>query len=359
MFRVKILTLLALCGCGDLQGLDDSEPIPLAKIKVKTSGSFESVRAPMATNERLRATVIWGTQRLPEALCFFPPESPEVAAVVAAGCRNPLSFTPLLVGASTPLVPDEEATIELDALPPPEVLLGTATARVGYASIVVYDDRNDLGSLQLTDDIRFNFENDTTLDLLSDIIYGASFVSMTQPDTRLAFREGEFIETGFYPRKGCPAPLSGFSIARAGGFSLADAITATAEGKLPLQSAESCEQLSLAQVVTVPLSPNSAVREVGCEQSEGGLNSSVIYRAPENPPNTEEEVFACAKIPKFSSEPSVTDDITQLILAPKKTEACRRVKHYTLFGCFARSFDECKEPDWDFRQTPPAWWPCK
>jgi hypothetical protein len=359
MFRVKILTLLALFGCGgcgDLQGLDDSQPIPLAKIKVKTSGSFESVRAPMATKERLRATVIWGTQRLPEALCFFPPESPEVAAVVAAGCRNPLSFTPLLVGPSTPLVPGEEATIELDTFPPSEVLLGISTSRVGYGSIVVYDDRQGSGDLQLATE--FDASN-TELDLNNYIVYGASFVAMSEPDTRLVFREGEFIETGFYPRKGCPAPLPGFSIARAGGFSLTDALTATLDNKLPAQPEGSCQQLSLGEVVTIPFRPTTEVREVGCKQTDG-INGNVYYRSPdENPMDPDKTVFACAKIPKFSSEPSATDNITQLIVAPKQTEACRNVRHYTLYGCYGSSFDDCTVPDWDYRQTPPAWWPCK
>jgi hypothetical protein len=83
-----VLVAVALAGCGELQGFSGDVP-PLATVRVDVAGDFESVRAPGATGEALSVALVWGAQWLAEPLCFVPPESPEVAAVVAAGCRDP------------------------------------------------------------------------------------------------------------------------------------------------------------------------------------------------------------------------------------------------------------------------------
>jgi len=354
--RLALLGIL-LAGCGDLQGFGGDVP-PLSTIHVDTSGDFDAVRTPGATNENLRVALIWGTEWLPEALCFLPPDTAELAAVVDAGCRNPLSFTPDRVAASVPITSNVPADLSLDALPAADVMYGDVTARVAYGSLVVFDDRDASGTLELASTSRlpqggFDPEQDA---LTNDIIYGASFVAMTEPDQRLAFREGAFVETGFYPRHGCDAPLPAFSILGAGGFSFADAIAATAAGTLPSEPAGSCSEAKPEDTtVAIPFRPSADVREVGCVQRR--LDSSVRYRQPPtDAPDFTGRAFACTTIPQLGM-PDATAGIVQLVVSSKADEPCRGLTHYTLIGC-DRGRLICDSPEWDYRANPPAWWPC-
>lgn len=353
-----LLGLALVAGCGDLAGFGGDVP-PLATLHVEAVGDFETVRAPGATGENLRIALVWGTEWLPEALCFLPPDTPELAATVAAGCRNPLSFTPDRLAASVPIVPNVPADLTLASLPAADVMYGDVTARVAYGSLVVFDDRDATGTLELARPHRlptggFDPEQDV---LTNDIIYGASFVAMTEPDQRLAFREGGFVETGFYPRHGCDAPLPAFSVLGAGGFSLADAVAATAAGTLPAEPAGTCSEAKPeATTVMIPFRPSAEVRETGCQQR--ALDSSVRYRQPPaDMPDLDGRAFACTTIPQLGGDTS-TEGIVQLVVATRPEETCKGLTHYTLIGC-----DEgklvCDTPEWDFRANPPSWWPCQ
>jgi hypothetical protein len=351
------LVLSLVAGCGDLVGFGGATP-PFTTVHVETTGDLDAVRVMNATNEDLRVGLAWATAWLPEALCFLPPESPEVAAVVAAGCRNPLSFTPDRVASSVPIAPNTPVDLSLFELPSAEVLYGGVTARVAFGSLVVFDDRDHSGTLELArarrlPTVGFDPEEDSPT---NDLVYGASLVAMTEPDQRLSFREGDFIESGFYPRHGCGAPLPAFSILGAGGFSLADAVAATAAGVLPSEPAASCTQDPPENVtVSIPLRPNPEVREVGCEQRN--LDSSVRYRQPPaDQPDLADRTFACAKIPQFGADDG-TGGIIQLVVASKPAETCRGITHYTLVGCREGKL-VCDAPVWDLRTNPPAWWPC-
>lgn len=356
MKRYALLFLLA--GCGDLAGFDGNAP-PLATIHVRATGDLDSVRLPGATGENLRIGLVWGTSWFPEALCFTPPDSPELAAVVEQGCRNPLSFTPIRMAGSVAVTPNETADLTLDALPSADVMFGDVTARVAYASLVVFDDRDGSGILELSRARRLPTRGfDPEADQLSnDIIYGASFVAMTEPDQRLAFREGSFVETGFYPRHGCPSPLPAFSILSAGGFSLADAISATAAGTLPSEPAGSCAEVKPDDVtVDIPFRANNEVREVGCEQRR--TDSSVRYRQPPvDKPDLDGRAYACTSIPQLPGDTSPPAGITQLAVASRPEEVCHGITHYTLIGCDQGKLS-CDTPEWDFRDAPPDWWPC-
>lgn len=359
MTRIATLAAISgsLLGCDSLVGFG-GDATPLVTIHVQTTGDFESVRSPLATDPDLQVAVVWGTQWLPEALCFLPPESPEVAAAVSQGCRNPLSFTPTNVTSGGPITPGIPTDISLLELPAADLLFGDVTARVAYASLVVYDDRDHSGTLELARARRqptrgFDPEEDAPT---NDVVYGASFLAMTEPDTRLAYREGAFIETGYFPRHGCGVPLPAFSILTAGGFSIAAAVIATQNNMLPPEDPATCsENKPETTVVSIPLRPTAEVREVGCEQRR--TDSSVRYREPpEMSPDFTMHSYACAKIPSLTGDSSENSQI-QLIVATGADETCKGLTHYTLLGC-----DEgklmCDSPEWDYRATPPDWWPC-
>lgn len=355
--------LIVLAGCGDLSGFSGAVP-PLATITIQATGDIEAVRAPNAPDPDLHVALVWGTQWLPEPTCFLPPDSPELAAVVAAGCRNPLSFTPARVTADAPLVPGEPVSLSVFELPSADLMVGDVTARVGYASLVIYDDRDGDGVLRLARPRRLPTGGpemgppDPDPPPSSSIVYGASFVAMTEPDTRLAFREGAFFESGFYPRHGCGAPLPAFSLLSAGGFSFADAVAATAAGTLPAEDPTSCvETAPEARTIQVPLRAPAEVAEVRCEQRRE--DSSVRYRRPPTDAiDLANLPHACAKIPNLGGDPIAPDGTIQLVVGSASDQACKGLTHYTLLGCDDASTLVCDVPEWDYRAEPPAWWPC-
>jgi hypothetical protein len=361
---IRAALLLVLAGCGDLVGFAGEVPA-LATIQLTTTGDFEAVRVPGPEAEDLRVALVWSTQWLPEPLCFLPPETPEVAAAIAAGCRNSLAFTPERVTATVPITAGVPAELALLALPSADLMFGDVTARVAYASLVVFDDRDHDGVLGLASPLILpsagegpdDDDDDDDQEMPSpDLIYGASFVAMTEPDTRLAFREGTFFETGFYPRHGCGEPLPGFSILAAGGFTFADALAATQAGVLPAQDPATCAEHALADTtVAIGFRAPAEVSEVRCKQRK--KDSSVRYRHPTDvSPNLENRAIACTTIPSFGGAAG-TDGIIQLVVASRPEEPCAGLTHYTLIGCEDGEL-ECDAPEWDLRENPPVWWPC-
>jgi hypothetical protein len=283
-----------------------------------------------------------------------------------AGCRDPFGFVPSVVAASEPIGPGNPATIELLTLPSADVMVGDLTARVAYGSFVLYDDRNHDGTLNLAVPNRFNdMRGDgggpgSGGDILTpDEVVGASFVSMLYDtnklqDQRVAYREGAFITSGFYPRAGCGDPPPGFSILAASGFTEQAAYDATFMGTVPQeQDLSQCVQRSPASgPVTVPLQASSrALQETAC--TERRTDSSVRYREPDDTaPDFTGRTFACVHHPSFGA-PS---DVIELVVSGRAADSCVGLTHYILKGC--REGPDCGTPDWDHSLAPPSWWPC-
>lgn len=350
---------VAAAGCGNLQGLGGPTP-PLITFTVNAT---VDPAHPLPATRSLQVALLWGTQWLTEPFCVLPAESPDAAAVIAAGCRDPFSFVPARVAASVPITPGTPTALSLYELPSADVLVGDVTARVAYGTLVVYDDRDGSGTLELAQPHRTAsggrgrpFED--TIDS-GDVVYGASFVTMTAPDQRVAYREGDFDATGaFYPRQGCDPPPRGFSVLAAGGFSAAAATAATLAGQLPAEDPATCAQAAPADApITVPLQTTAdalaAVREVSCV--ERTADSSIRYRQPPDAePDLTGRITACAHLPSFDA--GSQSSLIQFVVSGRSTDRCVGLTHYTLRGC--RENVSCPAPDWDFTATPPAWWPC-
>jgi hypothetical protein len=178
---------------------------------------------------------------------------------------------------------------------------------------------------------------------------------MTQPDQRLAVREGAFsAAAAFYPRGGCSAPPQGFSILSAGGFSMADAMAAVLRGELPQEDPASCAQAPLdAALVRIPLQSPAPLRQLACmPHNDGG---STRYREPSGTaPDLTERPWACVGLPSFGEPPA--DGALQLVAAGLPTDACKSLTHWVLRGC--EDDPACATPEWDQSATPPDWWPC-
>jgi len=354
---MRVLVAVAavtLTGCGDLVGFG-GEVTPLVRIHAQTTGS-----APEPIHH-LRIGLMWAEQSLPEAFCILPAESPEAAAVIAKGCSDPLRFVAARMQVSVDAAPDEEVELALYTLPTADLLVGDVSARVAYASIIAFDDRDDSGTLEVFD----VDHEDPELYLFgdpvptgADVVLGASFVSMAQPDQRIAFREGAFVQTGFYPRAGCPEPPPFFSVLGAGGFSFADAVAASLAGELPQEDPATCATTSIADaVVGVSIADPTAASQTRCRGTGGGTRYHEA--APELEAIALDSLtWACAKLPSFTP-PDPNDVVAnqwQLVIASPADDPCINTFHIVLHGC---DYDPmCGEPEWDWLAVPPNWWPC-
>jgi hypothetical protein len=359
MARLTVAVLVAVAGCGDLVGFGGA-PTPLAQINVDVTGD------PGPGVAHLRVALVWGGQWLPEPLCILPAESPAAAAAIAAGCPDSFGFVPKRVAANAAVTPGTPAAVGLFDLPAADVMVGDVTARVAYGSLVVYDDRNDNGTLDLRQGERVPPSSDAGIDLAdagpagpADVVYGASFVSMTRPDQRVAFREGDFnAAAAFYPRKGCPPPPKAFSILAAGGFTEEAALAAILLGQLPAEDPQTCAQSALDQVtVTISVADPADVAQVACLPRAS--NGVTRYREPPaQAPDLVGRVWACAGLPDLGGAggaPAASGQ-RQLVIAGPSTNACKSLTHYTLRGCDNDA--TCAAPEWDRTASPPSWWPC-
>lgn len=424
-------------GCNDgIAGLQDVQT-PLATLVVRLAPGTDTsdMVAP-------RVALIWGGQTIGETFCWgamLPsalglPSDASLTAVVARGCRDPLGFYPDTPGESAPLEADGTATIVLKTLPSADVMVGDLTARVGYATIVLYDDHDQDGRLG----IRFPWwgrggpggdggpggeggpggkgggssstgsgttdgSTDGSTDALPDdsfgdepthdTIHAASFRSMTVPDARLAFREGAFDSaSAFYPRNGCPAPPVGYSLLKADGFSLVDAVKAFAAGGLP--TTKGCAETSLGvggtAVVEVTLAREATetLQSVACIASErgGSGTGASTYRAPPDKATWLKELpWVCQPVGAAGAGPlggllgegsggagkDGTGDgsgkptggligeggpAQMELIVGYPSDSCPATRHYLLRGC--RNDPLCETPEWDLTDVAPSWWPC-
>lgn len=352
----------ALAGCGGLQGFGGPTP-PLVTFQVLVQGDIAPLRPPGVTSERsLQVALVWGDQWQTEPFCILPAENPDAAAAIAAGCRDPFGFVPLLVGATVPVTVGTPASISLYSLPTADVMVGDITSRVAYASLVFYDDRDLSGTLDLALPHRTptggpggERRNRDTVDS-PDVIYGASFFTMTAPDQRVSFLEGTYTSSAFYPRAGCPDPATGFRVLSASGFSVAAGFASSLTGQLPPETDPTmCDQQAPdATVIEFDVAASVAsVQEVGC--MERTTDSSVRYREPPTDmPDFNGRMTACAHLPAFDAGDQ--SSLIQLVVTGRPQDRCVGLTHYTLRGC--RENVACPVPDWDFTNAPPAWWPC-
>jgi hypothetical protein len=339
-------------GCGGLSGFGGNAP-PLATVHVQVTGDLASVQVP-GPAPVLRAALVWGAQWLTEPLCVPPPgNDTALAALIAAGCRDTFGFVPVRVAVNAPLAADGTAELDLVDLPAADVMIGGVTARVAYASLVIYDDRDGNGTLTLGRASRLGGRDQGRPDDMgmqtADLVYAASFASMTQPDVRLAYREGGFNRTAaFYPRPGCGDPLPSFSIVSAGGFSAMAALG----GQLPLEDPSTCHEEPADTPVMLAFRSPAALHELACQ--ERTLDSSIRYREPPAEPiDLTARAAACASVLDGSLKPT---GMIQYVVSGQSDDSCVGLTHYTLRGC--RNDPLCAQPQWDITATPPSWWPC-
>jgi hypothetical protein len=375
---------VATTGCNNLQGFGGPVP-PLVQFNIEVTGSLP----PGTTPNSLQVALVWGAQWLPEPFCIIPSaddlDTTEAANVIAAGCRDPFGFVPARVTASVPVTIGTPTTLPLYTDPSTDLLVGSITSLAGYASLVFYDDVDGDGTLGLSTPRpaqqggRDGPDQGPTPDSL-DIVYGTSFLTMTQPDQRVAFLQGTFDPTAaFYPRQGCPAPdptdptmntANGFYVLAASGFDPNTALRDSAMGMLPPETDPT--RCSISPSPTTPVGPDGLIPavisigakvptadldEVSCEEQT--LDGSVRYRQPptDEPADFALRTTACEGLPSLGGGDAGTPlNLMQLIVSGLPGDRCKGLTYYTLRGC--REDVSCAVPDWDFTANPPYWWTC-
>ena len=351
---------------------------PLEKIQVQTTGD-PAAFTPAGDTPSFRVALVWGLQWQPEPFCFLPPESPEAAAVIAAGCPDSFGFVPNSVGADIPFQPGTPATFALNSVPAAGVMVGDLSGRVAYASLMVYDDHNGNGILDLRMPPRLRRRgnlpevptyNDGGPAGPADLVYGASFISMTLPDQRVSYLEAKFNENAaFYPRWGCPDdPPTGFAILSAGGFLQGDSeffqpdsgvvqagtLAGLLAGKVTLEDPSTCSTGSLQDtVVTIALQEPANLTQLACTVNENG-DATTYHEAPTNLPDLTGRQSACVSFPYIPGDDAGVAPGKQFVISSAPSEPCRYTLHYTLRGC--NSDPSCSAPSWDITATPPDWW---
>jgi len=383
------LVLATWLGCGKPVGLD-APVTPLVQIHVQTtwhvSGS-DGEGDPLDGGAQmpdsgigdlhLHVALVWGQQWLPEPFCVLNQSVELVSAlpadlknVVDSGCRDSFGFIPDSAGADAILAPDGSATISVISLPHADLMVGDLTSRIGYASLVVYDDRNLDGLLNFRHPERQRGDSNTGNDAgvsdspgFPDVVYGASFISMTQPDRRVAYLEGAFNpDVAFYPRGprgACPAPPDKFSILSASGFSLTpETLASIASGEFPLE--QSCDTAPIDDTIVIALNENPAglpaFSELACTTNDNG--GTTFYRRPPTTLDLTDRTWACASFPRLLGDDAGVPSGEQLVLASTPNQACRGTVHYSLRGC--NNDPACTTPSWDYTAPTrrPSWWPC-
>ncbi|MBI4815973.1 MAG: hypothetical protein HY791_06945 [Deltaproteobacteria bacterium] len=318
--------LLSTLACGSVDDLG-AEAETLASLEVRLAG-------PPLTVRNLRVGVLWAASPIFVPFCHEHGPTPldpgrQVKGVAAAGCRDPFEFVPERLGPSVLLVPGETSvTISFERLPSPEVLVGPLESRIAYGSVVVFEDLDGNGDLDLRRGCGLGSrgpDSPRERRRAQEPILASSFTTLTAPQDRLVYLEGQFdADSNFYPGpSNClDRPRPGFSRWLVGGL---------------LDEGAECKTEPLAEGMDLRVGDPSAFENLACTQS----SRESFSRPPRS--RLEDVLFEC------------TDDGSIAVAEPECD--CPDVRVLSLRGCFDDA--ACSNPDWDLTNDVPEWWPCE
>lgn len=325
---VMMLSLLMSLSCGSgIEGLGQ-EAGPLVTLQIELDEtSFQAYitsALEQGVSPSLRVGVVWAGVPDIDPYCIEYGPNPlnpggVKGKVAEVACVDPFQVVPALVDESVPAeLGVGPIALPLYDLPTAEVLVGPPQGRIAYATLVVFDDRNGNGLLDVVGsggEFRVGSREPS-----EDVVVAASFSYLLNSQLRLVFREGSYNESSFfYPMIGCAAPPEGYSFAR---------VTGT-----PIQS--QCTYLAVTEPISLRAGNLEDLEPLLCRTDESS------YRMPRD------------EVPEEELQECVTT--TELVVANPE-DACPRIRHFNLAGCSGNPF--CSDPDWDFTDDPPAWWFC-
>ncbi len=324
LHRALPALFLVSLACGQVSELG-SEPEPLFHLRAHLS---QLITPPSEGFTNLRAGLMWAGVPVFVPYCFEYGTNPTKplqlpTKVAKVGCRDPFDIVPGLGGPTVSIDPNTQTfQIPVTQLPSAEVLIGTLEQRMAFASIIVFDDINGDGELDLSRGCgQFGGGGRPR-----EPIYASSFTSLRKRQTRVSYVEGPFdLDSFYYPHPKCPqVPPEGFSI-----WEVDEAFAFEPDCTIH----DIYHEVELTPVAPLELRP------LTCVQRE----RESFPRAPRMQAPDEDDVWECTK----QGGLAVSNPGCQ----------CPEVRVFTLSGC---SDDlECEKPEWDVRETPPEWWPCE
>ena len=260
----------------------------------------------------LRAAMKW--EVLPAGMLPCLEEANDASSVVR--CLTSVGVEAVQATDSVPIEPVFPASFEIPihSLPDPSLLGGHPDALFGYGILLVYEDGNRNGLLDLVD---------AQATESADTVLASGFPSEVANASLFVYREGELsVLWKIFDVLGCPPPELGFSLvdvrAKVGG-GVTCLVSQPTQGALP-----------------VYFEDNGEMRQQICE------------------PQPIASTFPAAPIPEGALVDCRFHDSLEFV--PDPTRYCMRVQRYDLIGCDALM--GCVDPSWDLTDDPPAWWPC-
>ncbi len=312
---------LSLVGCGGVLGEDSGgDPLVLLEGELATSGQGVVVRT-----EQLRATLVWehhaeATVRCAELGELGDPDALDCAIATSNSPEFSVELEDVPVGEGFPQV----FRMPLYAAPADEALNILGDARLGLASVLAYEDRNDNGRLDpvAPEDVQS-----------TDHVVGYQG-KQTEQELHLlyvVYRSGPLhpLYHALYP--GCPEPPQGYSV-------LTDRMLRIAGTQS--YASDSCTLETGTVSLPMHLPPGGA-DGLACASSHG-LNYARFEPPPASAPDSATTSSRC-----WGSRRT----ILAVNLHPERICTAPNMVFYSLYSP--------AYGDWDLRSAPPSWWPCE
>ncbi|MFN7134186.1 MAG: hypothetical protein ACK4N5_19055, partial [Myxococcales bacterium] len=205
--------------------------------------------------------------------------------------------------------------------------VGSPQGRLAYGTLLLVEDGDRDGQAFLADPYGTpQVPGEPLADV--DRVIAASFYDLQRPQDRLVFREGEQVDaSGFYPAPECAPPPPGFSVLRSDGLGSGSCRVADVRQPLKMLPVSQAEGMQL------------LCRRVylGGGQQAWAVQPHPDMVPPGRPPDK-----------SFCLAPDVWVELSE--------GECPTPIFYTLKGCWEDPF--CPEPQWNFENPRPEWWPC-
>lgn len=354
--RRLVFTLLALTACkGELHDLGD-DPAPLATLRGTISGDLEGTLLDGAASlGRLRVGLLWAGVPVFVPYCHENGPNPRdpgrnPSGIAEAGCRDPFDVVASRAGPSVAVDPRTLSfELPLAQLPSAEVMVGPLGQRVVYGTVVLFDDRDEDGELDLRRGCGGfgrggggggpDAGSGSDQRELGDPVYAASFHTLKEEQLRVAYVEGPFDPSSFfYPHPGCSAlPPGGFSLWRVGAL---------------LDPSASCRVDPIDTPLELAVEPPVSFGPLLCEQRD----RESFSRPPSDRFLEDRDSFE-ELLTRFRWE-CWGDQIAMVDLEC----ACPEIRVFGVKGCWDEVQEECPVPDWDLTETlaeKGIEWPCQ
>jgi hypothetical protein len=299
---MALLATSLAAGCSEPIHVGSDLGEPLATLSARVEGPAPEALAV----DRVRAALLWGHVSPARLACLETAD--------ADRCQPLAGFSP--VGSSHTLQIDPvfptAFQVPLHTFPRPELLMSGSGGRLGYAELVLFEDGNGNGGVDLV-------AADATGSV--DVVVASAPPGAAGEHVWIIFAEGKLPrDWSAFAAYGCVEPPPGYSVVR------------IAIGAEPV-----CWVGEPASVtIPVRFDDSDAVRELICEP----CGATKTY--PAQPPPPDASVFCRGR------------DALEFVTDP--AAYCPRVQTYELLGCDGELV--CVEPHWDLSESPPAWWPC-